>query len=606
MPKKPFAPNFRTSADDFCKEEVNKLNHAGLEKSSLYDDFRDSSTADMVWESEQLAKSTGIYLEFDRTIKGAEKHWYYMIRMANPGGGAITREQWRVIDELAERYCQNPYGLPTLRLTNRQTIQFHWIKKDGVVDIVKSLAEAGFNTLNGCGDNTRNVMACPLSRFSPAFNAFDLSRELGLYFQLPLEPFIKIFAIDPTHIRHPDQSFNYGPNLLNRKFKIGITCLHHDGDRLIPDNCVEMRTHDMGVAPIVENNAVAAYQLYVGGGQGERNGKPSSAMFSEPLAIVSQEQLLPTMDAVVKVHQTWGDRQNRFWARLKYVIRKQGVDWYRDQVSAVLGRPLEKPNPELDYGDRMLHHGWYQQPSDGLFSFGAFIENGRLRDDSVNGKLKSMVRDTMEKYPVELSITPNQDLIFSNIPAKQKQDFEAHLSGYGYGQRNGIPYSALRLRSGACVGRDTCRLTYTDSEKFEPELLDELEKRGWGEMTESIGITGCERQCFRPATKSIGLVGSGLNRYQFKLFGDEAGRHQGQPLISADGNDLYLRSVDRDKVADVIDVLFTWFTADKRDGEDLGAFHRRVGAEAIISRLQNDPSTASLMEKPFNTDCIID
>ncbi|MCA9393134.1 MAG: nitrite/sulfite reductase [Candidatus Omnitrophica bacterium] len=606
MPKKPFIPNFRTSPEDYCKEEVNKLNHAGLEKSALYDDFRDSTTADIVWESEQLAKSAGIYLEFDRTIKGAEKHWYYMIRMANPGGGAITRDQWRVIDELAERHCQNPYGLPTLRLTNRQTVQFHWIKKDGVVAIVKGLAEAGFNTLNGCGDNTRNVMACPLSRFSPAFNAYEWSQKAGLYFQLPLEPFLKIFAIDPQHVRRPEQSFTYGPNLLNRKFKIAFTCLHHAEGRLIPDNCVEMRTHDMGVAPVVENNAVTAYQIYVGGGQGERNGKPSSAMFSEPLAIVSEEQLLATMDAVVKVHQSWGDRQNRFWARVKYVIRKQGVDWYRDQVSAVLGRPLEKPNPELDYGDRMLHHGWYEQPSDGLFSFGAYIENGRLRDDSTNGRLKSMVRETMEKFPVELSITPNQDLIFSHIPADQKQEFEDHLAGYGYGQRNGQSYSALRLRSGACVGRDTCRLTYTDSEKFEPELLDELEKRGWGDMTESIGITGCERQCFRPATKSIGLVGSGLNRYQFKLFGDEAGRHQGQPLISADGENLYLRSVDRERVADVIDFLFTWFTKEKQPGEDLGAFHRRVGADAIISRLQNNPATAELMEKPFTTDCVID
>ncbi|MBZ0167091.1 MAG: nitrite/sulfite reductase, partial [Candidatus Omnitrophica bacterium] len=246
MSKKPFEPNFNTPEDQFCKEELNKLNQHGLLKSSLYDDFRDFSTADMVWESEQIAKSTGIYLEFDRSLKGAEKHWYFMIRMANPGGGAISREQWRIIDELSQRHCKNPYGLPTLRLTNRQTIQFHWIKKEGVVDIVKSLAESGFNTLNGCGDNTRNVMACPLSRFSPVFNAYEWAQKTGLYFQLPLEPFIKIFAINPEHVRHPDQSFSYGKNLLNRKFKIAFTCLHHDGGKLVPDNCVEMRTHDMG------------------------------------------------------------------------------------------------------------------------------------------------------------------------------------------------------------------------------------------------------------------------------------------------------------------------------------------------------------------------
>ncbi|MGE0269252.1 MAG: nitrite/sulfite reductase [Candidatus Omnitrophota bacterium] len=608
MPKKPFQPNLNTPADLLCKEELNKLAQKGISQTGLYDSFRDTASADIAWESEQIAKSTGIYLEFDRSFKESDNHWYYMIRMANPGGGVISRKQWQVIDGLSEKHCQNPYGLPTLRVTNRQTIQFHWIKKEGVVDLVKSLAEAGFNTLNGCGDNTRNVMACPLSRFSPDFNALDWARQAGLYFQLPLDPFIKIFAIDPNLVRRPEHSFAYGDNLLNRKFKIAFTCVHADPatGKLAPDNCVEMRTHDMGVAPVLENNKIVAYQVYVGGGQGERNGKPSMAALSVPLAIVSKEQLLPVMDAVVHVHKQWGDRQSRFWARVKYVIKKQGVDWYRDQVSSRLGFPLEKPNPELDHGDRHLHHGWHKQPDTGLYSFGAYIENGRLQDDSQNGRLKAMVRQTMEKFDVELSLTPNQDLIFSNIPEKQKSEFEDYLKSFGYGLRNGKAYSALRLRSGACVGRDSCRLTYTDSEKFEPELIDELEKRGWGDMTESIGITGCERQCFRPATKTIGLVGSGMDRYMFKLFGNEAGRHQGVPLISSDGQEMHLRSVPREQVAVVIEALFQNFKKNAQTGEDLGAFHRRIGADAIITYLKENPPTAESMTKPFNTDCVID
>lgn len=608
MPKKPFTPNFNTAPEDFSKEENNKIAQNGMSNCTLHDDFRDSSTADIVWASEQIAKSAGIYLEFDRSIRGADKQWYYMIRMANPGGGAITRQQWQVIDELAAKHCKNPFGLQTIRITNRQTIQFHWIRKDGVVDIVKTLAENGMMTINGCGDNTRNVMACPLSRYSDIFDSFELSQQIGDYFQLPVEPFIKIFAIDPTKVRKPGQSFQYGKNLLNRKFKIAVTALHRDPEsgKIVPDNCVEMRTHDMGVAPIVENEKVVAFQIYVGGGQGERNGKPSMAAFSEPLCIVSPENLMSTMDAVVQVHQKWGDRQNRHWARLKYVIKKQGIDWYRDQVSARLGNPLEKPNADLDYGDRQLHHGWTQQASNGLYTFGAYIENGRLRDDSENGKLRAMVRETMDKYDVTLGFTPNQDILFNDIQVDLKDEFESHLKSYGYGQRNGQDYSALRLRSGACVGLDSCRLSYTDSEKFEPELLDQLDQMGWGDMHESIGITGCERQCFRPATKTIGLVGSGANRYQFKLFADEAGRHQGIPLISSDGENMYLRSVDRAKVSVVIDALFKKFKAEATDQEDLGAFHRRIGADAIISYLKENADTADVMEKPFNTTTVID
>ena len=212
----------------------------------------------------------------------------------------------------------------------------------------------------------------------------------------------------------------------------------------------------------------------------------------------------------------------------------------------------------------------------------------------------------MNKYPVEFLITPNQDAMFSNIPEGSKKDFEADLAKFGFGQRNGKPYSTLRLLSGACFGRDTCRLTYTDSEKFEPFLIDELEAMGWGNLTESIGITGCERQCFRPATKTIGLVGSGLNRYQIKLMGTEDGRHQGLPLLSADGTGIYLKSIPRERVAAVIDVLFKFWKANAKPNEGLGYFNRRIGTEALINHFKADPATSDLMAKPLPADCIID
>ena len=275
-------------------------------------------------------------------------------------------------------------------------------------------------------------------------------------------------------------------------------------------------------------------------------------------------------------------------------------------MSARLGMPLEKPNPEHDYGARHLHHGWHVQPSNGLLAYGMFIENGRLTDTSPNGQLKTLVRTLMNKYPIELMVTPNQDILLTNIPPAAQKEFEGDLQKFKYGLRAGKPYSKLRTFSGACVGRDTCRLTYTDSEKFEPFLIDELEKLGWGDMGESIGITGCERQCFRPATKTIGLVGSGLNRYQFKLFGDETARFQGQPLIAGNGTEMYLRSVPRESVATVIDALFKFYKKNAKSGESLGAYHRRIGADAIIAHLKENPATASVMDKPFTTDYVID
>jgi sulfite reductase beta subunit-like hemoprotein len=187
-----------------------------------------------------------------------------------------------------------------------------------------------------------------------------------------------------------------------------------------------------------------------------------------------------------------------------------------------------------------------------------------------------------------------------------KSVFEADLKKFGYGERHGKPYSTLRLLSGACVGRNTCRLTYTDSEKFEPELIDQLETMGWGDLKESIGITGCERQCFRPATKTFGLIGSGFNRYQLKLMGSEDARHQGLPMLSADGNSIYLKSIPRERVAQIINALLMNWKSNAKPSESVGYFHRRVGMEAIITHLKENTATSDLMAKTIPADCIVD
>ncbi len=608
MNRKPFEPNFNTPADKLCKEELNKL-AAGTFAGNVKADFADTSRGDIPWESEALAKSHGIYLEFNRAKESTEaKEWIYMMRISIPGGGPLTREQYNVIDDLATKYCIDPDGQPSIRLTNRQNVQFHWVRKEHVLTVIRTLAESGLNTLNGCGDNTRNVMACPTSRFSTVFNANTWAQKAGAYFQLPIEPFIAVWEIDPTKIRKPGESFNYGAKLLNRKFKIGFAAVINDPDtgKLVVDNCAEVLSDDMGVVPVIENDKVTKFQIYIGGGQGERNGKPSMACMAKPFCQVDEADLLKVMDAVVKVHQQWGDRENRIYARIKFVIKKLGIDWYRDQVEQLLGLKLQHADPNLDHGARYMHHGWMKQPSNGLWTYGAFIENGRLIDNSPNGKLKEMCHYLMNHYAIDFMITPNQDALFCNIPENKKSAFELDLKKFGYGLRNGKTYSNLRLRSGACVGRDTCRLTYTDSEKFEPFLIDELETLGWGHLTESIGITGCERQCFRPATKTIGLIGSGFNRYQMKLLGSEDGRNQGLPLIGNDGDSIYLKSIPRERVAQVIDILLKYWKANAKPGEDLGYFNRRIGIAGLITMFQENPATTDLMVKSLPADCVID
>jgi len=582
-----FAPEFATPTDNHNEAERIKRASDGI-RGNLYEELR-AKRPEIDGEAEQLAKSYGIYLEYNRALSGKEKDWFYMIRIGLPGGGPVSPAQWRLLDELADHHGVNPEGHASLRLTTRQAVQLHWVDKQGVLEIVRRTAESGMLSLNACGDNVRNVMACPLPH-TPESD--QVTAELGRWFALPTAPFVQIFAIDPVNLDTPrGPGFHYGPQLLNRKFKIAVSDVHRDPEtgQLIGDNCVEVRTHDLGIVPVIDGDRITAWQVYAGGGQGERNGKITGSMLSQPLALVGREGLLPLVDAVVSVHRDWGDRKNRHWARLKYLVRAKGIDWLCARVAERLGHEPERPIADLDPGPRMLHHGWQGN------SYGAFIENGRLIDNSPNGRLKTMVRELSTKYETPLRVTPNQDILFTELSAEAREAFEADLADHGFGTRRGKPYSRLRTLSGACVGRDTCRLAYTDSEKFEPELIDTLEDMGWGELAASIGITGCERQCFRPATKTIGLVGSGLNRYMLKLLGTEDGRHQGLPL--ADDEGVYLRGIPREQVAGVLDTLFRFYEVNRDRNESLGYFLRRIGRGEIISYLETHPETSALMAR---------
>ncbi len=603
-------PLLHTPPDQYCKNEQYKL-ASDMTRGSLHQDFRTANDGSIEDESEQLAKSHGIYLEYNRAKTGKEKDWMYMVRISIPGGGVFTPAMWRVFDDLSTRFTRNAQGLPSLRLTTRQNVQYHWIKKEHVVEVVREVAQTGFFTLNGCGDNVRNVMGCPLSRFSTVYDANAAARKFGEYFRLPAEPHIQVFEVDTSFIRTPEpgQHFEYAPNLLNRKFKIAFSAVHQDQatGQWLNDNCVELRTNEVGTAPVLNprTGRVEAYMVYIGGGQGEKNGKATAAMLGKPFGLFTEHELLKGLDAIVKVHQEWGDRKNRHWARLKYVVQAQGIAWYQDQVRA-LGATFSAPLPEFDPGVRMLHHGWSRQPSNNLWAYGAYVENGRLIDrDGTN--LKTMVRavlDKHEKSGVQLMTTPNQDLLFVNIPPELKQEFESDLRSYGQGTRHGKPVTKLRQLSGACVGLDTCRLAYTESEQFEPELIDQLDARGYGEWAISIGITGCERQCFRPATKTIGLVGQGPDLYAVKLAGSEDGRHQGQYV--SDGQRWYLRQVPRDKAADLCIALHDLWKKHARSGEDLGAVVRRITFRGVIEFLRQHPLSAPLMEKNYDAPYVPD
>jgi sulfite reductase (NADPH) hemoprotein beta-component len=130
---------------------------------------------------------------------------------------------------------------------------------------MQEIASSGFYTINGCGDNVRNFMACPLSHYSKYFDGNAFAERAAKYFRLPTQSYIDVCDIDPKYLRDErktGENFEYGDRLLNRKFKIGISAVDRDEKtgEYVPDNCVEVRTDDIGVVPILDGGSTVNIQ----------------------------------------------------------------------------------------------------------------------------------------------------------------------------------------------------------------------------------------------------------------------------------------------------------------------------------------------------------
>jgi len=581
------------------------LKTKGLKEDSIgiYNSFHDLSREDLEKEVSLVAKSFGIYLEFhrDKMKTSNVKDWIYMIRLPIPGGGPITSQQWKIIDEISNKYtisdAYTGYPSPSIKLTTRQAIQFHHVKKRDLVNAIREIAESGFLTLNGCGDNIRNTVACPISKYFKIFDPNSLAIKIAKYFRLPSELYLQVFEI-PERPEFEGGEFEYAENLLPRKFKIAIAgVMKINEGKYIVDNCVEIRSDDIGIVPLIEGEKVVGYQIYIGGSMGENNSYPTFSAFALPIGTVySDGELMQVLDAIVKIQQEWGDRKNRHWARFKYVVYKFGLRWLKEKIKEHSGIELGGLR-DIDLSHRDLHLGWINLGD--KWAYGIFVENGRLIDGK-NGKIKSMVRHIVDSFDnVRLYITPNQHLLITEIEEEQKDKIEKIMKEFDYGFRDGKPYSKLRINSMACVGFPTCKLSFTDSERFLPNLIDELERRGWSEIPVSIGISGCVAQCSRPAVHPISWIGSGYELYMLKIGGGKDSL--GEPLIDWEENAIYLYQVPSNRLADVTEALFELYERNKDLDKDPDKVFAKLGNKKIIEWLKNNEKTKDLM-KPHKFD----
>ncbi len=508
----------------------------------------------------QFLKFHGIYQQDDRDLRKAQKKFIMMIRGRIPGG-VMTPQQWCVFDDLASQYGNN-----TLRITTRQSIQFHGVVKSGLGPLVKGINEALLSTLAACGDVNRNVMAPPTPAYTQArAQVFEDCKRVADALKPRTRAYHSIW-IEGTQLNLDDPANKdfadplYGKTYLPRKFKTAFV--------VPPVNDIDVFTNDMGFIAILESDRLVGYNLAVGGGMGRSHGNTQTyPRLADVLGFFTPEKLVDVAKAVLTIHRDFGDRAERKHARLKYVVAERGVDWTRAEVEKRAGLKL---TPARSYrftttGDL---YGWHRQ-ADGRWFLTLFVETGRVKD-SGNRRLKTALRQIAEKFvSTEFHLSPNQNIILANVSETDRAAINALLTGQGVKTENQA--SVLHAAALACPALPTCGLALAESERMLPGLIDRIEalcaEVGLAGEEIIIRSTGCPNGCARPYMAEIAFVGKAPGRYQIWLGGDTAGTRL---------NRLWKDMVKDPDIESELRPLLARFASGRSAGERFGDWCDRV------------------------------
>ncbi|MBI5772990.1 MAG: NADPH-dependent assimilatory sulfite reductase hemoprotein subunit [Verrucomicrobia bacterium] len=475
-----------------------------------------SGTDQFSADDQQFTKFHGIYQQDDRDLRKTGKKYIMMIRGRIPGG-IMTPAQWITFDDLAATYGNN-----TLRITTRQSIQFHGVVMSGLGPLVKKINECLLSTLAACGDVNRNITASPTPSQTTARAQMledchrvvaALAPKTKAYHAIWIDG-VQLNLADPENKDFVDPL--YGKTYLPRKFK---TCFV-----MPPVNDMDIFTNDLGFIAIVENGQLVGYNLAVGGGMGRTHGQVTTyPRLADVLGFFKPERIVEVAKAMLTIHRDFGDRTDRKHARLKYVVAEKGVDWTRAQVEQRAGIKLE-PARDYKFTTTSDAYGWHKA-LDGTHFLTLFVECGRIKDTD-KLRQKTALRRVAEKFGnIEFRLSANQNIILANVAEADKAAINALLAEHGVRTENQA--SLLHGNSMACPALPTCGLALAESERMLPGLVDRIEKLcgdlGLGSEEIIIRSTGCPNGCARPYMAEIAFVGKAPGRYQLWLGGNASG-----------------------------------------------------------------------------------
>lgn len=537
-------------------------------RGTIAEGLGDLTTGAISASDQQLTKFHGTYMQDDRDLRdqrkadGMEPAYSFMIR-CRLNGGVATPSQWLQMDAIS-----SSYGNETMKLTTRQTFQFHGVIKTKLKSAMRGINKALMTTIAACGDVNRNVMCSTL----PTRSAFHrdvhhISAKISDHLLPSTTAYHEIWLKDENDKKTKvagdaivDHEPLYGPTYLPRKFKITIA--------IPPHNDTDVYAHDIGLIAIKgSNGCLDGFNVLAGGGMGvTHNNKKTYPRTGSMLGYVSANMVHIVCEKIMLVQRDHGDRKNRKHARLKYTIDDMGHDIFRQKVEELLGYKFEGSRP-FEFKSNIDTFGW-QQDELGNNHFTFFIENGRV-EDTAEFPMKTGLREIAKIHKGEFRLTGNQHLCLSGV---HNDDME-HIKGMMRQHKlDNVQFSGLRLSSSACVAFPTCGLAMAESERYLPELITKLETcledNGLRQDSIVMRMTGCPNGCARPWLAEVGFVGKAYGAYNMYL----GGGYHGQRL-----NKLYRSSIGEEEILDIMKPLLKRYAQERQEGERFGDFTIRIG-----------------------------
>ncbi|MBX5463759.1 MAG: assimilatory sulfite reductase (NADPH) hemoprotein subunit [Steroidobacteraceae bacterium] len=530
-------------------------------RGTLQESLIDPITGAVTASDALLTKFFGIYQQDDRDLRDErrraklEPRYQFMVRVRLPGG-VCTPSQWLALDSLARRY-----GNGTLRLTTRQTFQFHGVFKRNLRALIQGLYTAGLDTIAACGDDNRNVICTANPLQSPVHaEVSTLARAISSRLMPRTGAYREVFLQQHAAPVNGEEEPIYGRTYLPRKFKIAIA--------VPPQNDVDVYAHDLGFVTIVEGGRIVGYNVLVGGGMGMTHRTPATfPRLSDVVGFCTPDDVLTVAEHTMCIQRDHGDRKDRSHARFKYTIEDLGIDWFREELARRMGRPLQ-PAREFRFESNGDHFGWVRG-EDGRWHYTIHVEQGRLAD--FEGKpLLSGLRTLASSHQGVFAVTTNQNVIIAGVPDKDRAGIDRLLSDYGLDSAQRV--TPIRRNAIACVALPTCALAMAESERYLPQLLAKFEamlaELGLGDAGINVRMSGCPNGCSRPYLGEIAFVGKAPGKYNVYL----GASHTGDRL-----NALYRENVGETEILDSLRPVLQRYAQERMSGEGFGDFVVRAG-----------------------------